>query len=152
MDARTRLGAMAVGPSACSGLDSRRRGVVCRADSARELTSAPVVEDVEELVVIRVTSRQRGIAAPSLRMVCEPRTESRSAAARHGASNLRVYGSVARYDVGRGSDIDVLVDMEDGRSLLDLARLHLELEDLLRIPVVISTDRPPLSSVVAGRR
>lgn len=76
-------------------------------------------------------------------MVCEPRLKIRSAAARYGASNLRVYGLVARYDVGRASDIDLLVDMEDGHSLVDLARLHLELEDLLGISVGSSTDVRP---------
>lgn len=41
------------------------------------------------------------------------------------------------------SDIDVLVDVERGRSLLDLAALHLELEDLLGFPVEIGTDVKP---------
>ncbi len=38
---------------------------------------------------------------------------------------------------------DLLVDMEDGTSLLDLAALHLELEDLLGFPVEIGTDVRP---------
>ncbi len=81
--------------------------------------------------------------APTLQMLRERREEILAAAARHGASNLRVYGSVARGDARQKSDIDVLVDVEAGRSLLDLAALHLELEDLLGYPVEIGTDVKP---------
>ena len=51
--------------------------------------------------------------------------------AKHGARNVRVFGSVARGDAGPKSDLDLLVEMEPGRSLLDLARLINELQDLL---------------------
>ena len=44
-------------------------------------------------------------------------------AARHGAGNVRVFGSVVRGDAGLGSDVDFLVDMETGRSLMDRSRL-----------------------------
>ncbi len=81
--------------------------------------------------------------APRLELLRELRAEVLSAAARHGASNLRVYGSVVRGEAGPQSDIDLLVDMEEGRSLLDLAALHLELEDLLGFPVEIGTDVKP---------
>ena len=80
---------------------------------------------------------------PSMEMLIERRAEILSAAARHGASNVGVYGSVARGEARPGSDVDVLVDMEDGRSLLDLAGLHLELEELLGFPVEIGTDVKP---------
>lgn len=65
------------------------------------------------------------------------------AAQRHGASNIRVYGSVARGEAGPMSDVDVLVEMEEGRSLLDLAALHLELEEIVGYPVEIGTDVKP---------
>ena len=81
--------------------------------------------------------------SPTMEMLLEQRTAILSAVAKHGASNLRVYGSVARGKARPGSDIDVLVDMEDGRSLLDLAGLHLELEELLGHPVEIGTDVKP---------
>ena len=51
-------------------------------------------------------------------------------AARYGARKVRVFGSVARGTAHRGSDIDFLVDMEEGRSLLDHAALILDLERL----------------------
>ena len=52
-------------------------------------------------------------------------------AARHGAYNVRIFGSVARGEADKQSDIDFLIDMEPKRSLLDLAGLLVELEELL---------------------
>ena len=52
-------------------------------------------------------------------------------AAKHGARRIRVFGSVARGDAGPNSDLDLLVVMDDGRSLLDLIGLGQDLEDLL---------------------
>jgi len=52
-------------------------------------------------------------------------------AARHGARNVRVFGSVARGDDHPASDIDLLVDMESDRSFLDLVGLAQDLEALL---------------------
>jgi hypothetical protein len=90
-----------------------------------------------------VTTTRQIDEAPSLELLRERRSEILAAAARHGASNIRVYGSVIRGAAGPGSDIDLLVDMEDGRSLLDMAALHLELEDLLGFPVELGTDVRP---------
>jgi predicted nucleotidyltransferase len=52
-------------------------------------------------------------------------------AAEHGARNVRVFGSIARGEPGAGSDVDLLVEMESGRSLIDLVGLWQDLEDLL---------------------
>jgi hypothetical protein len=60
-------------------------------------------------------------------------------AERHGARNLRVFGSVARGDNREDSDVDFLVDMDNGRSLFDLIRFKLDLEDLLEMPVEVVT-------------
>jgi len=49
----------------------------------------------------------------------------------HGASNLRVFGSVARRESRPGSDIDFLIDLEAGRDLFDLGGLQADLRDLL---------------------
>jgi predicted nucleotidyltransferase len=62
-------------------------------------------------------------------------------AARHGAHKVRVFGSVARGTARRGSDIDFLVEMEEGRSLLDHAALVLDLERLLKRPVDVASER-----------
>jgi predicted nucleotidyltransferase len=61
-------------------------------------------------------------------------------AARHGARKVRVFGSVARGTARRNSDIDFLVDMEEGRSLLDHAALILDLERLLKRPVDVASE------------
>lgn len=81
--------------------------------------------------------------APTMRMLRARREEILEAAERHGASNVRVYGSVARGEARPMSDIDVLVDMEAGRSLLDLAALHIELEEIVGYTVEIGTDVKP---------
>jgi predicted nucleotidyltransferase len=52
-------------------------------------------------------------------------------AARYGAHNVRVFGSVARGEESLNSDIDIVVDLEKGRSLLDQVGLKQELEELL---------------------
>ena len=57
-------------------------------------------------------------------------------AARHGAYNIRIFGSVAREEVG--NDLDLLIDLEPDRSLLDLVALKSELEALLGIPVDVA--------------
>lgn len=62
-------------------------------------------------------------------------------AAKHGARNVRVFGSVARGESDDRSDIDIVVEMEHGRSLLDLAALWRELNELLGIRVDVVTDK-----------
>ena len=61
----------------------------------------------------------------------EKRDEVLRVALKHGARNVRVFGSVARGQAGAQSDIDLLVTMERGRSLLDHAALWLEIQELL---------------------
>jgi uncharacterized protein len=60
-------------------------------------------------------------------------------AARYGALNIRIFGSVARGDDDEKSDIDFLVELEPGRSLLDLGGLQTELQELLGRPVDVIT-------------
>jgi predicted nucleotidyltransferase len=62
-------------------------------------------------------------------------------AAKRGARNVRVFGSVARGEAGPESDIDFLVELEPGRSLLDHAALLLDLEQLLGRKVDVATER-----------
>ena len=61
-------------------------------------------------------------------------------AAYHGARNVRVFGSVVRGEACPTSDIDLLVEMDQGRSLLDLIELSQELEAFLDRKVDILTD------------
>ena len=60
--------------------------------------------------------------------------------ARYGAYNMRIFGSVARGEADEQSDIDILVNMEPGRSLLDLCGHLIDLEELLGCKVDVVTE------------
>jgi hypothetical protein len=68
------------------------------------------------------------------------RTEVLRIAAHHGARNLRIFGSVARNEDEAASDIDILVDLEPGRTLLDLVAVKQDLEDLLGREIDVLTE------------
>jgi predicted nucleotidyltransferase len=59
------------------------------------------------------------------------RPEIERIAERHGARNLRVFGSVARGDAVPGSDVDFVVDLDPDRTVLDLSALFLDLQAAL---------------------
>lgn len=61
-------------------------------------------------------------------------------AARHGAANVRVFGSAARGEATQDSDVDFLIDLAPDRSLLDLSALLLDLRDLLGCEVDVLTE------------
>lgn len=63
------------------------------------------------------------------------REEILAMAARHGAGDVRVFGSVARGEAEHDSNLDLLVRFGPGASLLDLAGLQLDLTELLGVPV-----------------
>jgi len=63
------------------------------------------------------------------------RDEIIAVAKRHGASEIRIFGSIARGDATETSDLDVLVRLEPGRSLFDQGGLLMDLRDLLGINV-----------------
>ena len=62
------------------------------------------------------------------------------AAAMHGVRHVRVFGSYAREQANDGSDLDLLVDLAPGRSLVDLAAFRLEAERILGLPVDVATE------------
>jgi predicted nucleotidyltransferase len=72
------------------------------------------------------------------------RTEILGIAARHGGKNIRLFGSTARGIATESSDVDILLELEGGRSLLDLVAIKQELEDLLGREVHVVTE-PSLS-------
>ncbi|MGA2223852.1 MAG: nucleotidyltransferase family protein [Syntrophobacteraceae bacterium] len=74
----------------------------------------------------------------SVKAVREKREEIVKVAALRGARNVRLFGSPARGEETEDSDVDLLVDMEEGRSLLDLSHLLQDMEELLscRVHVV----------------
>jgi predicted nucleotidyltransferase/DNA-binding XRE family transcriptional regulator len=69
-------------------------------------------------------------------------------AAAHGASNVRIFGSVARGEERPGSDLDVLIDLEPSSGLFTLMRLERDLEALLGVDV----DVIPADSIKPGAR
>ena len=71
----------------------------------------------------------------------ENRTEIQRIAAKHGAYNVRVFGSVARGDPGPSSDVDLLVEAGSVTSSWFPAGLILDLEDLLGCRVEVVTER-----------
>jgi predicted nucleotidyltransferase len=71
----------------------------------------------------------------------ERREEILRLAERHGAHNLRVFGSVARGESNESSDLDLLVAWEPGRSLLDHSGLVQDLQELLGIKVHVGTEK-----------
>jgi predicted nucleotidyltransferase len=68
------------------------------------------------------------------------RQEIMAYAVEHGARNIRVFGSTARGEAKASSDVDLLVEMEPGRNLLDLVGFWQDLEDLLGGHVDVLTD------------
>lgn len=68
------------------------------------------------------------------------RDEMLDLARRHGAHDLRIFGSVARGEATESSDLDLLVRMDPDRSLLDLGALVMDMRDLLGIRVEIISE------------
>lgn len=76
----------------------------------------------------------------ALNDIIRQRDEILRVAAARGARNVRIFGSVARGEADDASDIDFLVDMEPGRSLLDLGGLLMDLRALLHREVDVVTE------------
>ena len=68
------------------------------------------------------------------------RDQIQALAAAHGAFDVRIFGSVARREERPNSDVDFLVALERGRTLLDVARLEERLEQLIGRPVDVLTE------------
>jgi uncharacterized protein len=76
----------------------------------------------------------------SSKILQDKREEILRIARAHGAQNVRVFGSVSRGEAGTESDVDLLVKLEPGRSLLDLIAIKQELDDLLGREVDLVTE------------
>ena len=61
-------------------------------------------------------------------------------ASRYGARDVRIFGSVARGDAGEGSDVDLIVRFEKGRSLFDHGGLVMDLQELLGMKVDVISE------------
>ena len=71
----------------------------------------------------------------------QKREEILDLAAKHGASNVRVFGSVARGEAGPSSDVDLLVSLEPGTTLIRHAALARKLRGLLGRDVHVVSER-----------
>ena len=76
---------------------------------------------------------------PISSLLREKRDEILRIATKHGARNLRIFGSFARGEERPDSDIDLLVEMERDRSLLDIIAIKHDLEDLIHRKVDVVT-------------
>jgi predicted nucleotidyltransferase/DNA-binding XRE family transcriptional regulator len=94
---------------------------------------------------LRRAGRLRQLSGPVGRRVRRHRKDLVAAAAAHGVSNLRVFGSVARGEDHLGSDVDLLADFPPGLSLFGLGRLEAELEGILgtRVDLIPAADLKP---------
>lgn len=138
--------------------EARNRAGLTQAElAALAVTSQPTVAAYESgTKVPSADTLERLLRATGLSLSAIPLVQSRRSsrlrqllqkhrgdilelAAHHGAKNVRVFGSVARGQETRGSDLDLLVDMERGRSLLDQVRLRRALNELLAVEVDVLT-------------
>jgi hypothetical protein len=129
--------------------DMRRATVTIPDDLARQIDDLAASQPAPpSLTSIVQAALRRFLADPDathhdgslIDRVLSHRSTIRDVAARHGASNVRLFGSVARGEAGIQSDIDLLVSLEPGRSLFDIARLRAELEQILDAPIDLVAD------------
>ena len=97
------------------------------------------------MAVRRQPRRLKMLSGPVGQRVRRRRHDLVAAAAAHGVSGLRVFGSVARGQDRPDSDVDLLAELPPGMSLFGLARLQAELEDIVgsRVDLVQAADLKP---------
>jgi uncharacterized protein len=132
---------------------ARRAGVTQSVVSAYEsATRQPSLSMLDRLVSatglelqLRVRRRASRLNGPIGAKLWTRRNKVKQLAAGHGLLNLRVFGSVARGEETEESDLDLLVDVIPGVSLMGLARAQHELEELLgaRVDLVPASDLKP---------
>jgi predicted nucleotidyltransferase/DNA-binding XRE family transcriptional regulator len=114
----------------------------------------PTVPTLERLLAacgrrleIQTPPARRLSAASSMRSQLGPQADNLrrhrrrllDAAARHGIGHPRAFGSLARGEATAESDVDLLVDLKPGRTLLDLAAFRREAGEILNLPVDVAT-------------
>jgi len=77
--------------------------------------------------------------SPQAERLRERRDALLDASRNHGASDVRVFGSVARQDERPDSDIDLLIELDPERTLLDLVAFGREASEILGMPVDVAT-------------
>jgi uncharacterized protein len=106
-----------------------------------------------ETVIRRQPRRLKTLSGPVGVRLRRRRRDLVAAAAAHGVSGLRVFGSVARGEDRPDSDVDLLAELPPGMSLFGLARLQAELEAIVgtRVDLVPAADLKPEVRDRAGR-
>lgn len=84
-------------------------------------------------------SSVRSRLGPQADKLRHQRRQLLNAADRHGVGHLRVFGSLARGEATAESDVDLLVDLKPGHTLLDLAAFRREAGEILDLPVDVAT-------------
>lgn len=114
------------------------QSVVSAYESGHRQPSLPVVLDLIaatghalDAQLVPATPARRPLSGPLGRRVRRHREKIKDIAASYGASNVRVFGSLARGDERPDSDIDLLLDLGEGTGLFTLGRLRRDLENLL---------------------
>lgn len=146
MDAATLI-REARGLAGLSQVGLARRAGTSQSAVARYETGAaqPSLPTLERLLAacgarleLRLAVEERR-SAVNASVVRKHRRELLDLARRYGARNLRVFGSTARGEAGPDSDVDLLIDLEPGRTLLDLIGLRREAAELLGVDVDVAT-------------
>ncbi|MGH2936133.1 MAG: helix-turn-helix domain-containing protein [Gaiellaceae bacterium] len=88
---------------------------------------------------LALTTSLRGRLGPRARTIRRERRRLLDAARASGVRRVRVFGSLARGHDEASSDLDLLVDLEPGRTLLDLAAFRREAEAIMGMPVDVAT-------------
>lgn len=81
----------------------------------------------------------RSLVGPRAEVLRKRRSQLMASARRHGIRGIHVFGSVARGEATSESDVDLLVHLDNGRTLIDLAAFQREAADLLGVPVDVAT-------------
>jgi predicted nucleotidyltransferase/DNA-binding XRE family transcriptional regulator len=133
--ARRRAGLTQAGVAARAGVT---QSVISAYESGRRQPALPTLAALVDAtgyeLVVRLRPQRRRLArlsGPVGRRVRRRRHDLVAAAARYGASNLRVFGSVARGEDRPDSDVDILADMPAGLGMFGLLQLQAELETIL---------------------
>ena len=135
------------------------QSVISAYESGRRQPTLPTLQSLVEAAGFDLTiglrrsqDRKRQLSGPLGRRVQRRRDALVAAAQSHGASNLRVFGSVAWGEDGPSSDIDLLADLPAGMGLFGLGRLRADLEAIVDAPVDVipaSDLKPDIRATVA---
>ena len=138
-EARTRAN---LTQSELAALASTSQPAIAAYESGNKCPSSDTLERLLDAAGLQLSAvpLPRSRRRPRLRkLLRKHRADILDLATRHGATNVRVFGSVARGQDKRGSDVDLLIEMEPGRSLLDQVRLRRSLQELLGVEVDVLT-------------